>query len=103
MGERTDAMRDYRQDPDYVAQATERDLDYAASDITPTTEGDSPEELRENIAQTRAEMSVTIDAIQEKLDPDRLKAQVSDAVQEQVEVVKEHVREATDLGGQNAW
>ena len=95
MGERTDAMSDYPQDPNYVAQATERDLDYAASDITPTTEGESPEEIRENIVQTRAQMSGTIDAIQEKLDPDRLKAQVTDAVHEQVDVVKERVREAT--------
>lgn len=94
MGERADAMRNYGEPPEYVRQATERDLDVAASDITPTT-SDDPEAIRENIEQTRAEMSTTIDAIQKKLDPDRLKAQVSDAVHEQVDAVKERVREAT--------
>src|SRR5262249_34411811 len=87
-------MRNYGQPPEYVARATERDFDAAASDLTPIA-SDDPEAIRENIAQTRAEMSGTIDAIQERLDPDRLKAQVSDAVHEQVGAVRERVREAT--------
>jgi len=60
-----------------------------------SAETDSPDELRMGIAQTRDEMSGTIDAIQEKLNPDRLKEQVTEAVQQQVETVKENIRDAT--------
>jgi len=60
-----------------------------------SAETESPDELRVEIAQTRDAMSGTIDAIQEKLNPDRLKEQVTEAVQEQVETVKENIREAT--------
>ncbi len=60
-----------------------------------SVENESPEEIRSDIAQTRVEMSGTIDAIQEKLNPDRLKEQVTSAVQEHVETVKENIRDAT--------
>jgi ElaB/YqjD/DUF883 family membrane-anchored ribosome-binding protein len=85
MGERADVMGEYRQpgDPDWQVDAGE------------SAEADSPEVLRVDIEETRVEMSGTIDAIQEKLNPDRLKEQVTDAVQEQVETVKENIREAT--------
>jgi hypothetical protein len=58
-----------------------------------------PEILREDIAQTRAEMSGTIDAIQERLDPQRLVGEAKDAAREAVQgMVQETtgaVREAT--------
>jgi len=52
-------------------------------------------EIRETIEQTRAEMSETIDAIQERLSPSNLKEQVKEQVREQFEDAKEVVREAT--------
>ena len=84
MGERADVMRDYGQprDPDWQPAGE-------------SAESESPEELRVEIEETRVEMSGTIDAIQEKLNPDRLKEQVTDAVQQQVETVKENIRDAT--------
>ena len=58
-----------------------------------------PEILREDIAQTRAEMSGTIDAIQERLEPQRLVGEAKDAAKEAVQgMVQETtgaVREAT--------
>ena len=63
-------------------------------DVTAASaEGESPEVIRADIATTRDEMSGTIDAIQEKLNPDRLKEQVSEAVQEQIAQVTEAVQE----------
>ena len=52
-------------------------------------------EIRESIEQTRAEMSETIDELQERLSPSYLKEQVKEQVIEQYEQVKETVREAT--------
>jgi uncharacterized protein YjbJ (UPF0337 family) len=52
-------------------------------------------EIRENIEQTRAQMSETIDELQERLSPSHLKEQVKEQVIEQYEQVKETVREAT--------
>jgi len=52
-------------------------------------------EIRENIEQTRAEMSETIDELQERLSPSYLKEQVKEQVMEQYEQAKETVREAT--------
>jgi ElaB/YqjD/DUF883 family membrane-anchored ribosome-binding protein len=57
--------------------------------------GQDPEEIRENIEQTRAEMSETINAIQERLSPDHLKEQVKEQVREQFQEAKETVRQAT--------
>jgi ElaB/YqjD/DUF883 family membrane-anchored ribosome-binding protein len=67
---------------------------------------DRPEELRREIAQTRSEMSETIEAIEGKLRPDVLKeqakeklAEVSDTVRHEVRAriddAKDSVREAT--------
>lgn len=41
---------------------------------------DDPQRLREELRQTRAEISETIDAIQERLDPDRLKNEAKSAI-----------------------
>jgi ElaB/YqjD/DUF883 family membrane-anchored ribosome-binding protein len=84
MGERADVMGEYGQP---------RDPDWQPAGESAETE--SPEELRVEIEETRVEMSGTIDAIQEKLNPDRLKEQVTDAVQQQVETVKGNIRDAT--------
>jgi len=54
---------------------------------------ESPEAIQADIAHTRDEMSSTIDAIQAKLNPEAIKAQVQEAVQERVEEVKEHVQD----------
>jgi hypothetical protein len=54
-----------------------------------------PAVLREDIAQTRAEMSGTIDAIQERLDPQRLVGDAKDAAKEAVQETTGAVREAT--------
>ncbi|MDQ4074612.1 MAG: DUF3618 domain-containing protein [Chloroflexota bacterium] len=63
------------------------------------TGADRPEELEEQIEETRAEMSETLDAIQRKLDPDRLKEQAVETVKDAAEQAKEQViqtaREAT--------
>ncbi len=60
---------------------------------------DEPGALRHDIAQTRESMSRTIDAIQERLSPQRIvneaKETVKDTVREATESVKDSVREAT--------
>lgn len=43
---------------------------------------DDPEVIRENIERTRAQMSETIDRIQHRLDPSRLRSEAEDAVRE---------------------
>jgi gas vesicle protein len=57
--------------------------------------GDDIPALKENIRRTRAEMSATIDELQERLSPEVLKAQLKDTVRERVEDAKHSVREAT--------
>lgn len=52
-------------------------------------------EIRESIEQTRADMSETIDELQERLSPSHLKEQVKEHVIEQYEQAKHTVREAT--------
>src|SRR3954468_22087916 len=56
---------------------------------------DDTAEIRAEIEETRAEMSGTIEAIQERLNPQHLKEQVKDQVREQFQEVKATVREAT--------
>ncbi len=57
-----------------------------------------PEQLRMGIEQTRAEMSETIDAIQERLTPQHLKQQTKETVREQFQGAKDRVYGAT-IGG----
>lgn len=45
-------------------------------------EGKEPRQIRDDIERTRADMSQTIDVIQERLDPQRLRAQAREAVRE---------------------
>ncbi len=64
------------------------------SQYRPNEETSDPEEIRRDIEATRSEMGSTIDALQEKLNPDSLKAQVQEVVTEQAEHVKEQVQDA---------
>jgi len=56
---------------------------------------EEPAEIRAGIEQTRADMSETIDAIQDRLNPQHLKEQVKEQMREQFEEAKATVREAT--------
>src|SRR3954471_74061 len=84
MGERSDEMN--------------RHYDTGASDAVGTDEiaaTDDTAETRAGIEETRTEMSETIEAIQERLNPQHLKEQVKDQVREQFQEAKATVREAT--------
>jgi len=52
-------------------------------------------EIRAEIEETRAEMGGTIEAIQDRLNPQHLREQVKDQVREQIQEVKATVRQAT--------
>jgi len=81
MGEGADMMNDYER-PDGQAPFTD------------DTAAEGSKEILVEIEQTRVEMSGTIDALQEKLNPDRLKEQVTEAVQDQIAAAKEHMTDA---------
>ena len=84
---------------------TQNRLNATASDASTS---DDPDAIEHEIEQTRAEMSGTIDEIQERLNPDRLKAQareaahdatigrVVDAKDQAVEKVQDLATQATD-------
>src|SRR5690348_9375713 len=84
MGETTDEVR-YNNLPD----------DSTFEQDTNIEETDETAAIRSNIDQTRAEMSDTIEAIQERLSPQTLKEQMKDQVREQFEEAKTVVRDAT--------
>jgi hypothetical protein len=84
MGERSDEVNRH-----YDADA----LNVRRADEIEQTEDTA--EIRAEIEETRAEMSGTIEAIQERLNPEHLKEQVKDQVREQFQEVKATVREAT--------
>src|SRR3954466_583870 len=84
MGERSDQVN-----RDYGAGAS----DAAGAEAIQHT--DDTTEIRAGIEETRTEMSETIEAIQERLNPQHLKEQVKDQVREQFQEVKATVREAT--------
>jgi hypothetical protein len=52
-------------------------------------------ELRQGIERTRADMSATIDAIQEQLNPHHIAEQVREQVRHQFDEAKATVRDAT--------
>jgi hypothetical protein len=92
MGERADEMRD---------PVTNRRIDDPASPQEPvpsieSTEQKDPDEIRREIERTRAEMGETIDAIQERLSPDRLRETVRQQTigraQEMAETATEYFR-----------
>lgn len=51
-------------------------------DVQPPDADQTPEEIRDDIEDTRADMSETIDAIQERLSPDHLMGQAKESVRE---------------------
>src|SRR5690242_1171971 len=69
-----------------------------------TTNGDttatnqSPGEIRGEIEQTRVDMSETIDAMQEKLDPQRVKARAVDSVKEKTRQGVQQAKETVQAG-----
>jgi ElaB/YqjD/DUF883 family membrane-anchored ribosome-binding protein len=67
-------------------------------------EDDIPEaeEIRAEMDATRAELSQTIDAIQDRLAPDELKDQAKDAAMDVAEQVTTHVREAIQDAAESA-
>lgn len=56
--------------------------------------GENPEKLRDEIEQTRGELGGTINAIQERLQPQHLMEQAKESVQETTEHVMEHAKHA---------
>jgi ElaB/YqjD/DUF883 family membrane-anchored ribosome-binding protein len=62
--------------------------------------GDDPEQIQSKIEETRAEMSQTINALEEKLDPariaDRVKDELRERASEAIGSARERVREATE-------
>jgi len=58
--------------------------------------------VREDIEQTRAEMSETLDAIQERLDPEALTEQAKDRAQEVAEHAIEQAKEAAKEAAEHA-
>jgi uncharacterized protein YjbJ (UPF0337 family) len=72
-----------------TADAVERRIEAEAAQPS-----DDPEVIRAQIEQTRAEMSETIDAIQERLTPENIKEQAMDTVKDATESAKEAARAA---------
>jgi len=80
-----------RDQPDYTVDLDETAIRNAAA--ASSTDTDDPAELRANIEQTRAEMSETVNALQERLSPTALKEQAQDQIHDIKEQVKEQVQE----------
>ena len=59
------------------------------------TNSEDPQRLQQEIAQTRRDMAETLDSIQQRLDPDRLKHEAEQRVEEVVERAKQKVEDAT--------
>jgi uncharacterized protein DUF3618 len=70
------------------------------SDTTDTNQ--SPDAIRGEIEQTRADMSETIDALQEKLDPQRIKARAVDSVKEKAQQRVQQAKETVQAGAAQA-
>ena len=110
MGERTDHLDDLdRQDTGgYVPQSdeppyaetigfTEDNLDPEAETATDDSAADDPDQIRDDIEDTRTHMSQTIDEIQDRLSPQRLVNQAKDTVREAtIGRAEQVVSDATD-------
>src|SRR5688500_12568583 len=67
------------------------------SDAALPSPGDDPEQIRADIVQTRAEMSETIDALQDRLSPQHLMQEAKDSVRDAtVGKVKDMMTSVTD-------
>jgi cell division septum initiation protein DivIVA len=92
MGQRPDQIDpDDRYDASSIQQGAFVRENLAADDQT----DQDTAEIRAGIDQTRVEMSETIDAIQDRLNPQHIKEQVKEQVREQFHEVKATVRDAT--------
>lgn len=87
MGERADEINHGRRLDDTEAEVYEYN-------VTASTDDASPEELRLEIEQTRAEMSVTIDALQERLNPETLIEQAKEAARDTADQAAQHAKDA---------
>jgi hypothetical protein len=79
--------------------ADQRGLGRPAPDASAS---DAPEDVREDIEQTRAEMSETLDAIQDRLDPEALTEQAKDRAQEVAEHAIEQAKAAAMEAAEHA-
>lgn len=77
MGQAPDLVRDPDEGSEDVNFGT-----FNTGEPTPSTTTDDPEVIRNQIENTRADMTQTIDAIQERLNPETLKEHAKDAVRE---------------------
>jgi len=83
-------------DVDESERVTARDMQTIGGDSSAATDTtDEPEQIKEQIEQTRSQMSETIDAIQEKLSMSNIKEQVSEQINSAVETAKDAVYDAT--------
>lgn len=90
MGEKAD-------DLDYPASDSMNDATFTQDSAATQDETADTQAIREDIEQTRAEMSQTIDAIQERLNPQHVVEQVKDTVREAtVGKVEDMVSNVTD-------
>ena len=96
MGKAADEMR---QEDEYSVVARRTDADDLVDEQLQAKNAPQPDEqvteIRENIEQMRANMTETIDELQERLSPSHLKEQVKQQVVEQYKQARETVREAT--------
>lgn len=77
------------------AGLTESEAPLPASDSAETRGAEAPEEIRENIQQTRAELDGTLGELQERLSPSHVKEQVRESVKETIQETKTALRAAT--------
>jgi gas vesicle protein len=93
------AADEMRQKDEYSVEARRTDADDLVDEQLQAKNAPQPEEqvteIRESIEQTRANMTETIDELQERLSPSHLKEQVKEQVVEQYKQARETVREAT--------
>jgi ElaB/YqjD/DUF883 family membrane-anchored ribosome-binding protein len=73
-------------------------MDHAGSQINPQTtdQKDNPEVLKAKVQRTRAEINETVNSIQERLSPERMKQQVKDVARGRVESMKHQARLKAD-------
>lgn len=69
-------------------------MDHASHQLDPIEPGqeDNPDMIRRNIQHTRAEIGETVNTLQARLSPERVKEEVKNAATEQMETAKENLR-----------
>ena len=86
--------------PEDRTSDTDGDLEKRAAEA----ESESPEQIREQIEHTRGDMGETIDAIQDRLNPDRLKEHVKETVREAtIGRAEQMVGDVTDTARQTGY